>query len=74
MSSKRFVTVQERGDRFNVRHNGPQHSEPMIRLRGKWLRQLGFIPGHRIAVNVEYGRLILSVAETDEDNAAGRQA
>ena len=73
MGSRRFVTVQERGDRFNVRHCGPQYSEPMIRLRGKWLRQLGFIPGQRVAVSVEYGRLVLSAAETDEDHAAGRQ-
>ena len=74
MSPKRFVTVQERGDRFSVRHRGPQYSEPMIRLRGKWLRQLGFIPGQRVAVSVEYGRLVLSASETAEDNAAGSQA
>jgi hypothetical protein len=74
MSSRRFVTVQERGDRYRIACRGPQHSDPMIRLRGKWLRQLGFIPGQRIAVTVEYGRLILSAAETDEDNAVGRQA
>ena len=73
MGSRRFVTVQERGDRFNVRHRGPQHSEPMIRLRGKWLRQLGFIPGQRVAVSVEYGRLVLSASQTDEDTAIGRQ-
>ncbi len=35
---------------------------PMIRLRGRWLEQLGFTAEARIAVSEEQGRLVLTLA------------
>lgn len=34
---------------------------PMIRLRGRWLQQLGFTAGKRIAVAVEKNRLVITI-------------
>jgi len=67
MNQKRTLKVQERGDRYGIRHRGFEYSVPLIRLRGKWLREAGFIPGQNVAVIVEYGRLILLAPEADED-------
>ena len=67
MNQRRILKVQERGDAYNIRHRGFEHSVPLIRLRGKWLREAGFIPGQNVAVVVEYGRLILMAIEADED-------
>lgn len=35
---------------------------PLIRLRGRWLAQLGFTADARIAVSEEQGRLVLTLA------------
>lgn len=35
---------------------------PMIRMRGRWLAQLGFTADARIAVSEEQGRLVLTLA------------
>lgn len=59
MTHRRTLKVQERGDRYHIKHQGCGHSVPLIRLRGKWLREAGFLPGQHVAVIVEYGRLVL---------------
>ena len=71
MNQKRSLKVQERGDRYGIRHRGFEHSVPLIRLRGKWLREAGFLPGQTVAVFVEYGRLILLASEAGEDPPGG---
>lgn len=40
-------------------------SLPMIRIRGRWLQQLGFGRGERIAVTVEADRLVLTLAREE---------
>lgn len=40
-------------------------SLPMIRIRGRWLKQLGFDSGERIAVTVEADRLVLTIAREE---------
>lgn len=53
-----------RGERLlmvaKTRLGGEQH--PMIRLRGRWLAELGFTADARIAVTEERGRLVLTLA------------
>jgi hypothetical protein len=45
---------------------------PYIRLRGKWLGQLGFQPGDRVVVTApERGVLHLHVKETVNSNPPG---
>ena len=39
---------------------------PYIRMRGKWLRRLGFRIGSRIRVQAEPGRLVLTAAPVGE--------
>ncbi|WP_250512936.1 SymE family type I addiction module toxin [Caballeronia sp. INDeC2] len=34
---------------------------PWIRLAGRWLEHAGFAPGQRVKVNVEQGRLVITV-------------
>lgn len=35
---------------------------PMIRMRGEWLEENGFAAGERVAVTVEHGRIVLTLA------------
>jgi hypothetical protein len=35
---------------------------PMIRMRGDWLEENGFIAGERVVVIVEHGRIVLTLA------------
>ena len=36
---------------------------PMIRIRGRWLDQIGFGVGERIVITVEKKRLVLTIEE-----------
>lgn len=38
---------------------------PMIRMRGRWLQQLGFNRGGRIAVTIEPKRLVLTLVDEE---------
>lgn len=38
---------------------------PQIRLQGKWLQRAGFVPGSRLQVQVEPGRLIIQTTKTE---------
>ncbi len=38
---------------------------PMIRMRGEWLRRLGFLIGHRVVVRVERDRIVLTPASEE---------
>ena len=66
MKDERILRIHERGDRYVIRHRGTDHSVPLIRLQGKWLRQAGFIPGDSVVVQVELGRLVLEVTDESE--------
>lgn len=35
---------------------------PMIRMRGDWLEENGFVAGERVIVTVERGRIVLTLA------------
>lgn len=35
---------------------------PMIRMRGEWLWENGFVAGERVVVTVEHGRIVLTLA------------
>ena len=39
---------------------------PMIRMRGRWLQQLGFRTGARIVVTTERNRIVLTLARGEE--------
>ena len=43
------------------RHDDRETFLPMIRIRGRWLRKLGFAVGKRFAVRVEGKQLVLSI-------------
>jgi len=54
----------ERGERM-LTVSTPMHGDelrPIIRLRGRWLAELGFAADARIAVSEEQGRLVLTLA------------
>ncbi|MCR4436655.1 MAG: SymE family type I addiction module toxin [Clostridiales bacterium] len=40
---------------------------PTIRLHGRWLEGLGFKVGEKVTVEEEYGRLIVSRVECDQE-------
>lgn len=63
MKDERILRIHERGDRYAIRHHGVDYSVPLIRLRGKWLREAGFVPGDSVVVQVEHGRLVLEVTD-----------
>ncbi|WP_404980237.1 MULTISPECIES: SymE family type I addiction module toxin [unclassified Caballeronia] len=33
---------------------------PWIKLAGRWIEQAGFMPGQRVKINVEHGRLVIT--------------
>ena len=55
----------ERGERMATVGTTMHGDElrPMIRLRGRWLTQLGFNADARIAVSEERGRIVLTLSE-----------
>ncbi|RQW77556.1 MAG: type I addiction module toxin, SymE family [Methanothrix sp.] len=53
-TDQRTLKIEPTGDL----HRGPFVS--LIRLRGNWLRKAGFIPGERVAVKVEQGKIVLT--------------
>jgi hypothetical protein len=70
MSPTRTLKIHEQGDGFAIRHHGPRHSVPLIRLQGKWLRLAGFLAGRTVFVLVEPGRLTI-LAEDIRVNETG---
>jgi Toxin SymE, type I toxin-antitoxin system len=47
----------------------PEGQVPMLRLRGKWLAELGFEAGVKVAVETAPGRLVITPAPTPEAEA-----
>lgn len=65
MKRGRSLKVCETGDGYDIHHGGKRNSIPMIRLRGKWLRQAGFVAGKQVAIIVENGKLTLLAIRED---------
>jgi hypothetical protein len=66
MKRGRSLKVCETGDGYDIQHGGKRNSVPMIRLRGKWLRQAGFSAGRGVTVIVEHHRLTVLLAQREE--------
>ena len=71
MNPTRTLKIHEQGDGFAIRHRGSQHSVPLIRLQGKWLRLAGFLAGRRVSVLVEPGKLTLVAQDTRGNEPGG---
>ncbi|MBB4593827.1 SymE family type I addiction module toxin [Xanthomonas cannabis] len=41
------------------------HRIPTLRLRGRWLEQLGFVIGSKVQIRLRDGELVVSVVPTD---------
>jgi hypothetical protein len=54
---------QHRSFKISEYFGGDNYRVPYIRMRGKWLEKFGFHRGSEIAVQVEYGRLIIENVE-----------
>jgi toxic protein SymE len=54
----------------------PEPSVPYLRIRGKWLEELGFEAGVKVAVSAAPGRLVITplmeASEVAEPTAGGR--
>jgi toxic protein SymE len=62
--TERFVTVQhiQRDSRLKKPHWQCKEPPiyPWLRLAGRWIEHAGFIPGQRVRINVEHGRLVIT--------------
>jgi hypothetical protein len=58
-AGNRLITIARL---FDSSSDDKRRTVPMIRLRGRWLAELGFTADARIAVSEEQGRLVLTVA------------
>ena len=70
MNYRRSLKILEQGDGYAIRHSGLGYSVPLIRLRGKWLKEAGFTAGQKVSVLVEHGRLTILTA-VDKANEKG---
>jgi toxic protein SymE len=74
--AERRLTVstlrEPRPSRYAWNHK-PDRVVPFLRLRGKWLEELGFEAGAKVAVTTEPGRLVITPAAACEvaEPAAG---
>ena len=57
---KRKLKVEHRGD-FARRK-----TYPLIRLRGKWLRQAGFQPDSYVTLTIEQGKIVIVPQQATE--------
>ena len=71
MNHRRSLKILEQGDGYAIRHSGQGYSVPLIRLRGKWLREAGFTAGERVSITVEHGRLTILASENEADERGG---
>jgi len=52
MKTLRHIKVQETGDHYRIRRETDRHSIPEIRLKGKWLKEIGFYAGEMVEINI----------------------
>ena len=72
MNYQRSLKILEQGDGYAIRHSGPHYSVPLIRLRGKWLKEAGFTAGQKVSVLVEHGRLTILTRDDETHERGGR--
>ncbi len=65
--SERFVTVQQ-SRRYQASWSKPAYQRaapvlyPWMKLAGRWIEHAGFMPGQRVKIAVEQGRLVITAA------------
>jgi hypothetical protein len=72
MNYRRSLKILEQGDGYAIRHSGQGYSVPLIRLRGKWLKEAGFTAGQKVSVLVEHGRLTILTSDDETHERGGR--
>ncbi len=65
MKTLRRIKIQETGNRYRIRHEDDRHSIPELRLRGKWLKQVGFYPDQTAEIIVDDNLLIITIQRGD---------
>jgi hypothetical protein len=61
LRSPRPLTINQRVETsLDTWHGGRR--APVIRLRGEWLEENGFVTGARLVVSVERGRVVVTLA------------
>ena len=73
MKETRSLRIDETGDRYTVSHGGEGNSVPSIRLRGKWLRQAGFVAGQDVTIDISPGRLVIMASEDEGEQQEGNE-
>lgn len=63
----RILTITE--DYYDTMYYGREFT-PFIRLRGKWLKEIGFQSGQRIIVKISENRLVIKPLPPHKDNYA----
>ena len=71
MNYQRSLKILEQGDGYAIRHSGQGYSVPLIRLRGKWLKEAGFTAGQKVSVLVEHGRLTIRPSDNEANEKGG---
>jgi toxic protein SymE len=68
-------TLREPRPPRSLYNDRPDRVVPFLRLRGRWLEELGFEAGVKVAVEAEPGRLVLTPAAASEvaEPAAGER-
>ena len=60
MKTLRHIKVQETGDRYRIRRETDQHSVPEIRLKGKWLKDIGFYANETVEISIDADLIIIT--------------
>ena len=63
MKDRRLTLTRALRDRSPRDDYRPPTAVPSLRVQGQWLTQAGFHVGDRVRVQVEHGRLILTLED-----------
>ena len=66
MKTLRHVKIQETGDNYRIRHESAGHSVPEIRLKGKWLKDVGFHAGELAEIIIADDLIVITRKKGDE--------
>ncbi len=66
MKTLRHVKIQETGDHYRIRHESVGHSVPEIRLKGKWLKDVGFHAGELAEIIIADDLIVITRKKGDE--------
>jgi len=59
-------TLRQSRERRLAHPHPPERLVPFLRLRGRWLEELGFERGGKVRLEAEPGRLVLTLASGEE--------